>query len=152
MREITLSKEICPYPVGEHINYYFDICKEIAEVIKSNFSDKSITFWCQGSSGAIISALVSQHLPNTNIYHVKKTGENSHSYSISNVNDINIIIDDLMCSGNTVKNIAKELTEKCQYINCIVMTGQIKKELFNTCFTNQTKLNELSLLIGGRIV
>ena len=152
MKEILLSDEVCFYPVGEHINHYFHICKEIAELITLNFPDKSITFWCQGSSGAIISALVSQHLPNSNIYHVKKTGENSHSYSISHVNDINIIIDDLMCSGNTVENIANELTEKCHYINCIVMTGRIKKALFNTCFTNQTKLNNLSLIIAGSII
>ena len=93
MKQIKLSKFIYAYPVGENIKSYFDSCKEISEIIKKEFPNKSITFWCRGSSGAMISALVSQHLDDVNIFHVKKQNEIAHYSSIDYYNEINLIID-----------------------------------------------------------
>ena len=94
MKQIKLSKFIQEYPVGENIKSYFDSCKEVAEIIEKEFPNKSITFWCRGSSGAMISALVCQHLDDVNIFHVKKQNEIAHYSSINHYNEINIIIDD----------------------------------------------------------
>ena len=126
MKQIKLSKFIQEYPVGENIEFYFDPCKEVAEIIEKEFPNKSITFWCRGSSGAMISALVCQHLDNVNIFHVKKENEISHYSSINHYNEINIIIDDLMSTGSTVNYIYEKMVEKNSEIHGVIMIGKIK--------------------------
>ena len=147
MKQIKLSKFIQQYPVGENIKYYFDSCKEVAEIIEKEFPNKSITFWCRGSSGAMISALVSQYLNNVNIFHVKKYNEISHYSSIDIYNEINIIIDDLMATGETVERIYQKMIEKNSKVHSIIMIGVIR--------TNQIQSlipYEIQLIVGGNII
>ena len=147
MKQIKLSKCIQAYPIGENIKSYFDPCEEIAEIIKKEFPNKSVTFWCRGSSGAMISALVSQYLNNVNIFHVKKYNEISHYSSIDIYNEINIIIDDLMATGETVERIYQKMIEKNSKVHSIIMIGVIR--------TNQIQSlipYEIQLIVGGNII
>ena len=147
MKQIKLSKFIQEYPVGENIKSYFDSCKEVAEIIEKEFPNKSITFWCRGSSGAMISALVCQHLGDVNIFHVKKQNEISHYSSIDHYNEINIIIDDLMASGETVNYIHQKMIERNSKVHSVIMIGEIKVKKV------QALINyEIELIVGGIII
>lgn len=147
MKQIKLSKFIQEYPVGENIKSYFDSCKEVAEIIEKEFPNKSITFWCRGSSGAMISALVCQHLGDVNIFHVKKENEISHFSSINQYNEINIIIDDLMDSGSTVDYIYQKMIEKKSKVHSVIMIGEIKVQKIQSLIPYKIKL-----IIGGNII
>jgi len=150
MKEITLSTSVDYYPVGEHITNYFHTCKEIGDHINELFQGQSITLWCRGSSGAIISALVSQHIEaSVEIYHVKKHGEDAHCDSLIH-HDINIIIDDLMATGETVEQIYKEMKKLKVIPHCIVMTGQIKLYKFENIF-GVTYRKNIKTIIAGHI-
>ena len=147
MKQIKLSEFIQAYPVGENIKFYFDSCKEVAEIIEKEFPNKSITFWCRGSSGAMISALVSQYLNNVNIFHVKKYNELSHYSSIDHYNEINIIIDDLMSTGETVECIYQKMIEKNSKIHSIIMIGLIRINEIQSLIPY-----EIQLIVGGKII
>jgi len=147
MKQIKLSKFIQEYPVGENIKSYFDSCKEVAEIIEKEFPNKSITFWCRGSSGAMISALVCQHLGDVNIFHVKKQNEISHYSSIDRYNEINIIIDDLMSSGSTVNYIYEKMVEKNSKVHSVIMIGEIKIHKIQSLIPY-----EIQLIVGGNII
>ena len=138
MKQIKLSKCIQEYPVGENIKFYFDPCKEVAEIIEKEFPNKSITFWCRGSSGAMISALVCQHL---------KENEISHYSSIDHYNEINIIIDDLMSSGSTVDYIYQKMVEKNSKVHSVIMIGEIKIKKIQLLIPY-----EIQLIVGGDII
>lgn len=149
MREIRLSNECSFYPVGENIIKYFDICKEIGMHINKQFPNKSITLWCRGSSGAIIAALVSQYIiTGVEICHVKKKGEDSHVTEVTARHDINIIIDDLMASGDTLEKIVRAMDCEFATANCVIMTGCIKPRKLKMIFGD---LYENLLIIGGYI-
>ena len=147
MKQIELSKFIQAYPVGENIKSYFDSCKEVAEIIEKEFPNKSITFWCRGSSGAMISALVSQYLDNVNIFHVKKHNEISHYSSMDHYNEINIIIDDLMSSGSTVNYIYEKMVEKNLKVHSVIMIGEIRIYKIQSLIPY-----EIQLIVGGAIL
>lgn len=147
MKQIKLSKFIQEYPVGENIKSYFDPCKEVAEIIEKEFPNKSITFWCRGSSGAMISALVCQYLDNVNIFHVKKENEISHYSSIDYYNEINIIIDDLMSSGSTVDCIYQKMIEKSSKVHSVIMIGKIRVGKIQSLIPY-----EIQLIVGGDII
>ena len=147
MKQIKLSKFIQEYPVGENIKSYFNPCEEVAEIIEKEFPNKSITFWCRGSSGAMISALVSQYLDNVNIFHVKKQNEIAHYSSIDHYNEINIIIDDLMCSGETVDCIYQKMIEKNSKVHSIIMIGLIRTNKIQSLIPY-----EIQLIVGGEIL
>ena len=100
---------IC-YPVGTNMTAAMDIAKEMADEIHRLYTGDIISLWCRGSSGAIMAALVSSYLSHTHrvtIEHVKKEGENSHSYGEEKYKEEhrNIIIDDFISSGSTIRHI-----------------------------------------------
>jgi orotate phosphoribosyltransferase-like protein len=149
MKQIKLSTSVDYYPVGQHITNYFQTCKEIGDHINELFQEQSITLWCRGSSGAIISALVSQHIEaGVEIYHVKKHGEDAHQ-NCDIHHDINIIIDDLMATGETVEQIYNEMKKFKAVPHCIVMTGQIKLYKFENIFGTQKK--NIKAIIAGYV-
>lgn len=150
MVQIKLSKESNAYPVGEHISQYFQICQEIGTIINNNFPEKSITLWCRGSSGAIIAALVSQYiLTEVEVCHIKKSGENAHVSIPTPRYDINIIIDDLMASGDTVEAIYKAMKKEKVNPLAIIMTGELKIAKLKQILGKQ--YDKLILIVGGFI-
>lgn len=106
------NKEL--YPVGEHLDnviiYIENISAELEKILDHT---KCLNIWCRGSSGAILAALLASrfiyHSPR--ILHVKKEGEEAHStngsfnHHTSFNHVINIIIDDFVSSGETIRKI-----------------------------------------------
>lgn len=128
------------YPVGQSIKNWIKISQAMARALKHVFPDNQypIRLWCQGSSGAMLAALVATHeeLSIHEIIHVKKHGEHSHSSStyVGSQDYIrNIIIDDFISSGETVKRIYTEFKSSNQHlkIDAILMAGIIHTHLRN---------------------
>lgn len=149
MKEIILSNYVGSYPVGENVKDYLQICKQISEEIQKLFPGENITLWCRGSSGAIISALIAQHFGDTGITicHVKKPNEEAHRSLKSSHTEINIIVDDFMASGSTVKEIYNNMYVFNLVPRCIIMTGHITRSAINDIF--QSEVGRIEYLIAG---
>lgn len=120
------------YPVGENIKSNMKHISAMISAIEGieAFKGKYLNLVCRGSSGAIIAAIVSSMIKNENhIVHIKKDGENSHcgAPSIKTDNAVNIIIDDFMCSGLTLKAIYAKLCKSLHndnlVVDCICISG-----------------------------
>lgn len=121
------------YPVGENMS---SNKHKIYEMINSfmqidEFKDKYVNIICQGSSGAIIATMFSISIRNLNkIIHIKKNGENSHSsapFLEKGSNCINIIVDDFICSGETIKTIYDHFNVP---IDCLCVSGHFRHLTF----------------------
>lgn len=96
------------YPIGGYIAKNKKAINDLKRVMKQTIGTKNhVTFWCRGSSGAIIAAMVSIGFPKSIINHVKKDGEFSHSEGDYNLqlDTINVIIDDFSNTGKTLNAI-----------------------------------------------
>lgn len=108
----------CCYPVGSDIQAAKEMVKEWICIFNTlgYSTDIKINLWCRGSSGAILAALfASMSSYNCIICHVKKEGEISHSdtpsmYSSSRYTIINVVIDDFISSGATIREIVKNIS------------------------------------------
>ena len=132
------------YLVGWNINEYFRAVEKTANYLKEipELKNANLKLWCRGSSGAMISALLAQHLSTYScvyINHLKKEGETSHNYRPlePDKNDINLIVDDFVCSGETVNIIAEKIISNYKIqlhieedeINIgLVLIGDVKME------------------------
>lgn len=105
------------YPIGYNIpnllllvDTYVDAFNQIKP-----HENTRINLWCRGSSGAMIAALFASKINHTFLYiaHVKKQGETSHMSAVYYPdNCYNIIIDDFISTGETVKAIIDHVHEK----------------------------------------
>lgn len=128
MNIITHTSEAQPkYPVGEYLKNSMDYIAEIAPLVQEQVKHLSINFWVQGSSGAILAALLSNKLTNyCNILHVKKEGEVSHNSNAFGMygkyhTNLNIIIDDFSISGSTLNRIWEEASKTVCSINYLII-------------------------------
>lgn len=123
------------YPVGDTINRnrasINRMGENIALMLKKIYStDKEINLVCTGSSGAIIAALVSDKIKNLNkIIHVPKNNETMHrtlqdSIRSEDLDMINILVDDVIESGETIRCMLKEFEDFNIRINGICVTGK----------------------------
>lgn len=122
------------YPVGNNICKAIEYVNRVVKTIVSlNLLDKidSLNIWCRGSSGSILAALLADKLiaigKHVCIVHVKKPNEKAHCNSIDPEYTYNIIIDDLISSGDTVRSIANAmyLRDISKIDMLIVSTGGI---------------------------
>lgn len=120
MKQIDIKFISCSYPVGSDWDnvslivetYLIAFNKLINEKLKST---TGVNLWCRGSSGAILAGLfagkISQLDPR--ICHIKKEGEGSHQttpyHFRDNENVINVVIDDFVSSGATIRAILSEM-------------------------------------------
>lgn len=102
------------YPVGRYINDAISFIDAVVNQIDKDdsFPTQDLAIWCRGSSGAILAALLSQYFctegfREVRINHVKKPNEYSHSSNSLHVGACNIIIDDFIATGETVREIMK---------------------------------------------
>lgn len=98
------------YPVGENLEENMPIINEMARLIQEEYDGGGINIWCRGSSGAIVGALIAaQYISSyggAKVCHVKKDGESSHNHYPNPERDyVNIMVDDFISSGDTVKEI-----------------------------------------------
>lgn len=67
-----------------------------------------------GSSGCAMAYIISM-LTGIPLMYVRKDGESSHGYKIEGLGECEsyIILDDFICSGETVRKVIRKVTEKC---------------------------------------
>ena len=104
----------------------------IEEILKLVTIEEEKRLICRGSSGAIIAGIIANSIPNCKIIHIKKEGESSHDasteYSLENIlenNYKNIIVDDLIDSGFTMKVITDYMKKYIGEIDIICVTGEV---------------------------
>jgi phosphoribosylpyrophosphate synthetase len=106
------------YPVGSYINFNIGIINSMSDclvsILKTKFAkNDNILLFCRGSSGSILSGIISVSLIkegfNPIICHIKKSGESAHSDN--DFDDVRIgkatgiIVDDFICTGETIRHI-----------------------------------------------
>ena len=111
---LPLSTEIS-YPIGTDMRgiskYVSNAVIEFQKIYGSRPYNTNV--FCRGSSGAILAALFTSHFPDSamRIVHIKKDGEYSHSGQVSSgfdSNAINVIIDDFISSGETIRDVYRK--------------------------------------------
>jgi len=114
--------EMIKYPVSFNIQYNLKIIdimfQEIKNLILTKDLNKNVYLICTGSSGTIISAILTEKLKQVKIkckiVYIRKINENSHSkkdYNRLNKNFTTIIIDDFIVSGKTINYIYNTINE-----------------------------------------
>lgn len=133
--------EAITYPVGKFIEYNIPVIRIMAIKLEKLFQGDTLVLWCSGSSGAIISAIVSSNLKNkVFINHIKKSGEYSHDYGdyITNPNYRHIVIDDFISSGETIRFIYRTMCSNLiESADCVCVTGSVSKTQINNCITTK---------------
>jgi len=126
------------YPVGENISTNLPYIKGMVKALltlKLPF-EKGINLICRGSSGAIIAAIFASELGKirTRIVHVKKEGEESHGGTTADLNHsaLNVIVDDFICSGETLNKIYEHFKKynPDKEIDVVCVTGRHKELAF----------------------
>lgn len=127
------------YPVGLKVHNWINVIPVYCSIIKKHVKveewyretarDSDIGLICQGSSGAILSALIADKLVSegydVKILHVKKENETSHSFSRPPVSKktIAFVIDDQISFGNTVHRLCSQYPEI--NIKAIIVAGRV---------------------------
>lgn len=134
------------YPVGQNITRITQLCKVFRrKLVILIGKDTNLQIWCRGSSGAMIAALVSQSFTDVNIIHVKKPGENSHTYGVNARPDcVNIIVDDFARTCSTLHAIHKEMEAYEVSLDHVCLLGSI--------MINNLKFNPKSLVASELFV
>lgn len=136
MKQIKISYKPVGYPVGANMTKVRALVNEYRIGFRQLKlpAGTSINLWCRGSSGAILSALFAVWFPqyNISICHIKKSGENSHSdYPDYSATALNVIIDDFVCSGETINAIIKAIYQRDLKPDVLVVMGASKGTVFN---------------------
>ena len=124
------------YPIGLNLSVNSSRAEEIAAVLKqciiTNYPNtKTINFWCRGSSGPILATLVATYLGNhylSNINHVKKENEESHSdnnYKYKELDQVNVVIDDFIRTGTTIDAILEATTKTGLNPEILCISGEV---------------------------
>lgn len=116
------------YPVGHNLDVNIPLIKKMATKIKEIYPTECIDLWCRGSSGTIIASIIASTIEINNIQYVRRENESdSHSCGISNTesNVINIIVDDFICSGNTIKAIIQKMKQYYVTPHALCVTGNV---------------------------
>lgn len=123
--------KLIEYPVGTYISYNTPIIKNMASYIKKKFPEGTISLWCRGSSGAIIAGIISSNLKRkVYIRYISKDNEKRHDKNNYNYNtDINIIVDDFICTGKTINEIINK--SGCKKFDLLIISGNLSKEFIN---------------------
>ena len=123
MKKIRLIKTNTPfigYPVGASMKTNMAIMRTLAEFYVSIAPKGVHNIFCQGSSGIIMATIFAQVinqelLSDAMVLPIRRAGEFTHSpHAIYDVepDNINIIVDDFICSGDTVKRVHEAMTSK----------------------------------------
>lgn len=137
--------DMMSYPVGENISRNLETIDLIAELISREYRREPLNIWCRGSSGAIVAAIIAKDYIQrggfAKVCHVKKQGEHAHSsYPHYNKEYINIMVDDFISSGDTVKaiwNSQQRYTRGLPMHSLVVTSGSQQVHEF---FSNKLKL------------
>lgn len=116
------------YPVGHNFKsastYVGLVAPHFIQLLKEKYDGYSVILWVRGSSGCILGSILADKVHQLgikiDITNVRKEGENSHAgstvtYPYSLGNDpkvLHVIIDDFICSGQTIKIINEAIRNK----------------------------------------
>lgn len=123
------------YPLGDNIRAAISFASNAATTFNSipDFKHQRINIICRGSSGAMLAALFASFLVGhpIEIYHIKKRGEISHASQVPVISSqaVNIIIDDFISSGETLREIYKGASEWINKVDCVVIERGFRKNL-----------------------
>lgn len=107
------------YPVGNNIPQIKGFITKAIEAVQSVEHEirpegfGTINLFCRGSSGAILASMFAAMCPwDCKVLHVKKDGERSHGGTLYwfDTKNVNFMIDDFICSGDTIYEIYKAIT------------------------------------------
>lgn len=120
------------YPVGTFISYNTPIIKSMARYIKKTYPEGTISLWCRGSSGAIIAGIISSILKGrTDIRYISKNDEKRHDKtSIPYKSTVNIIVDDFVCTGETIDDIINKSGRK--KFDLLIVSGDISENFIKS--------------------
>lgn len=107
-----INLQMLDYPVGVHMRENLLRIDSYVNIIQKYFSGKTISLIVTGSSGSIIAGVIASKIPCEIIY-VRKDGEKSHSaHSQTPIGEIQIVVDDIVSTGQTVKRILNAYPNK----------------------------------------
>lgn len=114
------------YPVGYNLDKAVEFVNLAASKLPKDIGP-TVNIWVRGSSGAILGTLLYQYIKvPCNLLHIKKPGENSHNRgtSLYYPNACNIIIDDLIESGETLSAILKSAEyHKIEFMDYLIASA-----------------------------
>lgn len=115
MEHIKIPRFHLEYPTGDNPK----VAREFVRTASKTFIKKlqrkvPINIWCRGSSGSILASFLSIELRkfDCRICYVRKGGEKQHNSKPNPINGINIIIDDFICSGETIEAIISDMNSR----------------------------------------
>ena len=127
------------YPVSEYIMTNMTTINHMIETLhgflRKHYKRTSVMLLCRGSSGAILAGLTAYYLIEAGytvqIIHIKKDGETSHGKNyVGKIpkNYITVIIDDIIATGATMKNICKAATSNNSnlQIDVVCVSGTVE--------------------------
>lgn len=130
MKVYNHGVSVTSYPVGA---YYQEVYRKFMEISKfffnkipvSQLEDKTINLFCTGSSGLITASIFAGYAQENyshvfsqiRIIDIKKHGERAHGESFTffdpdEDNNFNIIIDDFISSGETLRKLIFDIKDK----------------------------------------
>ena len=102
------------YPAGIYINQNMPIVLAMAEKIKEK-NYKNLLFVCTGSSGAILSTIISLQLETpAPILYLRKEGESGHWHAFNTgylITNTIVFIDDFIKSGDTFRAVQEKINK-----------------------------------------
>ena len=120
------------YPVGPNIKVNLPIINNMYRYIKEKFPEGTITIWCRGSSGAIIAGIISSKLKGrARVAYVSKPNEKRHDKVSAHMysTGYNIIVDDFVCTGETINKIINEST--ITQFDLLIISGNLTTSCIN---------------------
>jgi hypothetical protein len=118
------------YPVGNNMEKAKKWVRSAARKFRriAMFKGKPIQLICRGSSGSVLGTLFISMLPGyeITIYYVRKHSESAHGISQWQENSYNVVIDDLISTGDTLRAIYNAIP-KCD-IHCLIISNGIERK------------------------
>lgn len=133
------------YPITCCLDEAIDFSNQFCEGIKFVVKCDSIVLWCRGSSGSILSAFVALNLKKNGykvfINYIKKDVEKEHGSGYINRGTYNIVIDDFICTGDTIYAILEEMEKRSVKAEMLCVSGSVPEKF----------LSKFDVIIAGKI-
>lgn len=116
MQHISIKLSEYTYPVYQDMAVVWDNGPKIAKALTNIYGEDRIQLVCRGSSGILIAQEVQRNMPKgratASIHYARKDSERAHNYGmrLDTIYPI-VIIDDIVCTGETLRAIRDRLRE-----------------------------------------